>query len=217
MPRAVPFRPRWATPAALLALQAGSVVTVGTASAPPAADQAATAALYVAPGAAPRGNGSAQQPFAAIEQTQQPAHQTTALYLDEGARCLTVSHNVVQDAGNCALTNANANHHTDDSTFSGNGYNGGNTYVATGPPHNNVLTGNVQLSGTNWPQDARDVIQRAGVQSTGGGFPTGYRRLVIGSNNLCLDVYGGGSNTGQQLGQWPCKNAAGSNQDFTPH
>ena len=37
------------------------------------------------------------------------------------------------------------------------------------------------------------------------------------SSGLCLDIYGAGSNTGQQLDQWPCKNAPGTNQDFTPH
>ena len=36
-------------------------------------------------------------------------------------------------------------------------------------------------------------------------------------SGLCLDVYGAGGNTGQQLDQWSCKNAPGSNQDFTPH
>ena len=36
------------------------------------------------------------------------------------------------------------------------------------------------------------------------------------NSGLCLDVYGDGSNTGQQLDQWPCKNAPGTNQDFTP-
>ncbi|MEU1800967.1 right-handed parallel beta-helix repeat-containing protein [Streptomyces sp. NPDC019937] len=91
-------------------------------------------------------------------------NHTTALYLDEGSRYLTVSGNVVQDAGSWALTNANGNNHTDDSTFSGNWYNGGNTYVATGPPHHNVLTGNVPVSGTNWPQGAKQVIQQAGVR-----------------------------------------------------
>ncbi|MFC1436535.1 RICIN domain-containing protein [Streptacidiphilus sp. N1-3] len=34
------------------------------------------------------------------------------------------------------------------------------------------------------------------------------------NSGLCLDVYGAGSNTGQQLDQWTCKNAAGTNQDF---
>ncbi|MFJ8948148.1 RICIN domain-containing protein [Streptomyces sp. NPDC102395] len=34
------------------------------------------------------------------------------------------------------------------------------------------------------------------------------------NSGLCLDVYGAGSNTGQQLDQWQCKNAPGTNQDF---
>jgi hypothetical protein len=36
------------------------------------------------------------------------------------------------------------------------------------------------------------------------------------NSGLCLDVYGNGGNTGQQLDQWPCKNAPGTNQDFNP-
>ncbi len=35
------------------------------------------------------------------------------------------------------------------------------------------------------------------------------------ASGLCLDVYGAGSNLGQQLDQWACKNAPGTNQDFT--
>ena len=34
------------------------------------------------------------------------------------------------------------------------------------------------------------------------------------NSGLCLDVNGAGSNLGQQLDQWPCKNASGTNQDF---
>jgi hypothetical protein len=34
------------------------------------------------------------------------------------------------------------------------------------------------------------------------------------NSGLCLDVYGAGSNLGQQLDQWSCKNAPGTNQDF---
>jgi hypothetical protein len=34
------------------------------------------------------------------------------------------------------------------------------------------------------------------------------------NSGLCLDVYGAGSNLGQQLDQWPCKNAPGTNQNF---
>jgi hypothetical protein len=39
-------------------------------------------------------------------------------------------------------------------------------------------------------------------------------QLENDSSGLCLDVYGAGSNTGQQLDQWPCKNTTGTNQDF---
>jgi hypothetical protein len=49
------------------------------------------------------------------------------------------------------------------------------------------------------------------VQQSDGSFE--FRNAGSG---LCLDVTGGGSNTGQQLDQWPCKNAPGTNQDFTP-
>jgi hypothetical protein len=35
------------------------------------------------------------------------------------------------------------------------------------------------------------------------------------SSGLGLDVYEAGSNQGQQLDRWPCKNAPGTNQDFT--
>ena len=36
------------------------------------------------------------------------------------------------------------------------------------------------------------------------------------NSGLCLDVYGDGNNLGQQLDQWYCKSAPGTNQDFTP-
>lgn len=90
-------------------------------------------------------------------------NHTVALYLDEGSRYVTERNNVVQDAGVWAFTNANPNNNTDDNTFSGNWYNGGATQVATGAPHDNVLTGNVLVSGTNWPAAARAVISAAGI------------------------------------------------------
>jgi hypothetical protein len=92
-------------------------------------------------------------------------NHTVALYLDEGSRYVTEKNNVVQDAGVWAFTNANPNNNTDDNTFSGNWYNGGATEVATGSPHNNVLSGNVQVSGYNWPAGAQQVIGQAGIQS----------------------------------------------------
>ncbi len=96
---------------------------------------------------------------------------TVGLYLDEGSRYLTLSNNVVQDTGVWAFTNANSNNNTNDSTFEYNWYNGGSTEVATGSPHNNQLIGNTQVSGTNWPSGAQQVISQSGISgstSTGG-------------------------------------------------
>jgi ricin-type beta-trefoil lectin protein/parallel beta helix pectate lyase-like protein len=138
---------------------------------------------------------------------------TVALYLDEGSRYVTLSNNVVQDAGVWAFTNANANNNTSNNTFSGNWYNGGATQVATGSPHNNVLSNNVQVSGTNWPSGAQQVISQAGLQSSGGGgFPSGYHRLVIASDSLCLDVSGNVTTAGAAIEQWTCNGQ--SNQQF---
>jgi Ricin-type beta-trefoil lectin domain len=139
---------------------------------------------------------------------------TVALYLDEGSRYLTLSGNVVQDAGVWAFTNANANNNTDGNTFSGNWYNGGATQVATGSPHNNVLSGNVQVSGYNWPSGAQQVINQAGIQESGsgGGFPGGYHHMTIGNDGLCLDVYGNTSAAGAAIDQWTCNGQ--SNQQF---
>jgi hypothetical protein len=139
-------------------------------------------------------------------------NSTVALYLDEGSRYLTVSSNVVQDAGVWAFTNANSNNNTDDNTFSGNWYNGGATQVATGSPHNNVLTGNVQVSGYNWPSGAQQVISQAGIpgSSSGGGGSGEVHAVGAGK---CLDVPNLSTTAGTQLDIWSCN--GGSNQIWT--
>jgi hypothetical protein len=142
---------------------------------------------------------------------------TVALYLDEGSRYLSVSNNVVQDAGVWAFTNANPNNNTDDNTFSGNWYNGGATEVATGSPHYNVLSNNVQVSGYNWPAGAQQVISQAGIQnSSGGGFPSGYHQLVVGNDSLCLDVYGNTTASGAAIDQWSCNGQSNQQFQFVP-
>lgn len=89
---------------------------------------------------------------------------TVGLYLDEGSRYVSLSHNVVQDAGVWAFTNASSTNNTSDNTLANNWYNSGSTRVATGPPHNNVLTGNVQVSDGNWPLAAQQVMYESGIE-----------------------------------------------------
>ncbi|WP_234544579.1 right-handed parallel beta-helix repeat-containing protein [Streptomyces shenzhenensis] len=91
-------------------------------------------------------------------------HRTVGLYLDEGSRYVTLTHNVIQDAGVWAFTNASGTNNTNDNTFTENWYNSGVTQVSTGSPHNNVLNGNVQISGTDWPAEAQRVMKEAGIE-----------------------------------------------------
>jgi hypothetical protein len=77
----------------------------------------------------------------------------------------------------------------------------------------------VTVAGGSTAQGAPDIVQGAPntaaaslwqpVQQSDGSYE--FRNQGSG---LCLDVYGAGSNLGQQLDQWPCKNAPGTNQDF---
>ncbi|MEV6620581.1 right-handed parallel beta-helix repeat-containing protein [Amycolatopsis sp. NPDC051106] len=90
-------------------------------------------------------------------------HTTVGLYLDEGSRYVSLSGNVIQDAGVWAFTNASSTNNTNDNTFTGNWYNTGATQVATGAPHNNVLDGNVKITDGSWPAAAQDVMRNAGI------------------------------------------------------
>jgi hypothetical protein len=78
----------------------------------------------------------------------------------------------------------------------------------------------VAVSGSSTTAGSPDVIQQVPngnaaslwqpLQQSDGSW-----EFQNSNSGLCLDVYGAGSNLGQQYDQWPCKNAAGTNQDFT--
>ena len=138
---------------------------------------------------------------------------TVGLYLDEGSRYVNLSNNVVQDSGVWAFTNAGSSNNTNDSTFSNNWYNGGATNVATGPPHNNVLSGNVQVSGTNWPPGAQQVISAAGIGGGGGSGGSTTGAVRNNAANRCLDVNNNTTTPGTQLQIWDCN--TGTNQTWT--
>jgi hypothetical protein len=52
--------------------------------------------------------------------------------------------------------------------------------------------------------------------SSGGGFPSGYHRLVIGNDGLCLDVYGNTTAAGAAIDQWTCNGQANQEFQFVP-
>jgi hypothetical protein len=128
--------------------------------------------------------------------------RTVGLYLDEGSRYVTLTNNVVQDSGVWAFTNANGNNHTDANAFNYNWYNGGATNVATGSPHNNTLTGNTQVSGTNWPAAAQQVINQSGVRHTSTSVSVtnpGAQSSTVGTAIAGLQIHATASSSGQAL------------------
>jgi hypothetical protein len=79
----------------------------------------------------------------------------------------------------------------------------------------------VTASGGSTAQGAPDIVQQPTSGAAGSVWQPiqqsdGSYEFRNQNSGLCLDVYGAGSNLGQQLDQWPCKNAPGTNQDFTP-
>ncbi|HEV2784501.1 MAG TPA: ricin-type beta-trefoil lectin domain protein [Actinophytocola sp.] len=134
---------------------------------------------------------------------------TVGLYLDEGSRFVNVSNNVIVDAGVWAFTNANSSNNTNDNIFAGNWFNTGATQVATGPPHNNVLSGNVQVSGT-WPTAAGQVMAQAGIEPN---LRSNISDVLALGAAKCLDVNGASTAPGTQLQIWACN--GGSNQIWT--
>ncbi|WP_042374198.1 ricin-type beta-trefoil lectin domain protein [Streptacidiphilus neutrinimicus] len=137
-------------------------------------------------------------------------NHTVGLYMDEGSRYVTLQNNVLQDNGEWAFANADANNNTDDNSFLGNWYNSGGANVATGSPHNNVLSGNVQVSGTSWPAGAQEVISQAGITGNGG---VGTGRIAAVGAAKCLDDNNSSTTPGTKQEIWDCN--GGSNQTWT--
>jgi hypothetical protein len=77
----------------------------------------------------------------------------------------------------------------------------------------------VAVSGGSTAQGVADVVQEPVNGSSASLWSPqqqsdGSWQFKNQNSGLCLDVLGAGNNTGQQLDQWPCKNAPGTNQDF---
>ncbi|MEU9276286.1 RICIN domain-containing protein [Streptomyces sp. NPDC048342] len=77
----------------------------------------------------------------------------------------------------------------------------------------------VAVAGSSTAAGTPDIVQQApGTAANGLWLPVrqsdGSYAFQNRNSGLCLDVYGAGSTAGQQLDQWQCKNAPGTNQDF---
>ncbi|MEU4393808.1 ricin-type beta-trefoil lectin domain protein [Kribbella sp. NPDC023855] len=129
---------------------------------------------------------------------------TVGLYLDEGSRYVSVANNVIIDSGVFAFTNASSTNNTNDNVFADNWYNTGVTNVATGPPHNNIVRGNVQVSGS-WPVAAQQVMAAAGIESA---LRPSTGELFALASGKCLDVPNNSTTPGTQLQIWGCSAAA---------
>ena len=75
----------------------------------------------------------------------------------------------------------------------------------------------VAVSGGSTAQGMQDIVQQTVNGSAGSLWlpqqqSDGSWQFKNQNSGLCLDVYG--TSQGSQLDQWPCKNAAGDNQDF---
>ncbi len=64
--------------------------------------------------------------------------------------------------------------------------------------------------------DAFAVYLTPGSGSTGGGFPSGYHRLTVANDGLCLDVYGNTGAAGAAIDQWYCNGQTNQQFQFLP-
>ena len=86
-----------------------------------------------------------------------------------------------------------------------------------------VSSQNVSVSGGSITvpltfQAAHDAfaIYLTPATSSGGGFPSGDHRLVVGNDSLCLDVSGNTTTAGAAIDQWTCNGQANQQFQFVP-
>jgi hypothetical protein len=100
-------------------------------------------------------------------------HQRIALYLDEGSRFITVRRNVVQDADGEWL-NINTVHRayplriSPDNTATGNWHDSSRVGGLWTNYQNDLILDDHLVRNNDWPADARQVMQDAGIESSAG-------------------------------------------------
>ncbi|GAB3160907.1 RICIN domain-containing protein [Myceligenerans halotolerans] len=106
----------------------------------------------------------AASPGTVVERNYLFNNSGVGLYLDEGTRYTTYRHNVLQGTNPWIFTNAYSDgNNTADNMIRENWYNSGGAQIPNAEERNNQLIDNVSVSGTNWPDEALEVMCDAGV------------------------------------------------------
>ena len=96
------------------------------------------------------------------------------------------------------------------------GTGGGNDDGDTGEFFEGAVTAGFPSDATENAVQSELTSVVYGAATTTLGFPSGYHRLVVGNDGLCLDSYGSTSNGGAAIDQWPCNGQANQQLQFTP-
>jgi len=132
------------------------------------------------------------------------------LYFDEGSRNFTATGNVFSAIGTWATANYGCcgTSTTGGLTLTNNWTSSSGTNLNN--DHGNTVSGNVVVTGGNWPAGAQSVISSAGIQSGGGGQG---QQIVGTQSGRCVDVPNSATTNGTQVQLWDCGGQA--NQRWT--
>ncbi|MEE6310387.1 RICIN domain-containing protein [Plantactinospora veratri] len=131
------------------------------------------------------------------------------IYFDEGSRYWTARNNVLANTGTWATANYWFAENMGNFTVTNNWSTNGSTNVTNGD-RGNVVSGNVTVTGGNWPAGAQAVMAAAGPQSGGGQQNV---QIVGGQSGRCLEIGGSVTTNGTQAQLWDC--SGGTNQRWT--
>jgi hypothetical protein len=123
------------------------------------------------------------------------------LYFDEGSRNFTATGNVFSAIGTWATANYGCcgTSTTGGLTLTNNWTSSSGTNLNN--DHGNTVSGNVVVTGGNWPAGAQSVISSAGIQSGGGGQG---QQIVGAQSGRCVDVPNSATTNGTQVQLWDC-------------
>ncbi|GAB1511025.1 RICIN domain-containing protein [Actinophytocola sp. KF-1] len=131
------------------------------------------------------------------------------IYFDEGSKYYTATNNVFSATGTWATANYWGGENMGNWTVTNNWSANGSTNITNGD-RGNVVSGNVTVTGGNWPSGAQTVMANAGPRDGGTPHTTA---IVGGQSARCVDVTGASTANGTRVQLWDCH--GGTNQQWT--